>query len=330
MIAIGGTAASAQSPELRIEKSTNGNDADSAPGPTIEAGEVVTWTYEVTVTGGSTMFDLVVSDSSGVNPQCDINNDGAVEDRHVHPGPLNPGQSFFCTATGTAHAEGLFTSTATVVASSFDGTASYQDSDPSYYTTPQAVVVSPGVAIQTLVNGEDANTAPGPRVQEGEEVIWSYVVSNTGNIALSDIQVTNTAGVPVDCGGGSSVIVGPVDPGGSHTCTSAGTAPVAGSGVQQGVGQANAVAIHPQTGELAGEADAQDAAAYTPVVLPGELAFTGPADAIPRIGFMLWSIGVTLWLGGLVLGRRTERMTVVPAAETTNGRHASSEPKTTD
>ena len=304
MIAITGGSASAQSPDITIEKSTNGNDADTAPGPTLTAGDPVTWTYEITVTGTDTLFDLVVTDNSGVVPKCDINNDGTVEDRHVHPGPLNPGQSFFCTAAGTAHAEGVFASVATVVASSFDGLTSYQDSDSSYYTTPPAIVITPGVAIETMVNGIDADTAPGPRIQEGETVTWSYVISNTGNVALSDIQVSNTAGIAVDCGGGTSIIVGPLDPGASQTCTSVAPAPAAASGVQQGTGQASAVAIHPQTGALAAQADAQDSAAYTPVQLPGTLAFTGPTDSIPAAGIVLLSTGAALWLGAFALSRR--------------------------
>lgn len=304
LIAASGGSASAQSPDITIEKSTNGNDADSAPGPTLTAGDPVTWTYEVTVTGADTLFDLIVTDNSGVVPDCDINNDGSVEDRHVHPGPLNPGQSFFCTAAGTAHAEGTFASVATVVASSFDGITSYQDSDSSYYTTPPAIVLNPGVAIETMINGIDADTAPGPNIQAGETVTWSYVVSNTGNVALSDIQVSNSTGIAVDCGGGTSIIVGPLGPGASQTCTSVGPAPAAGSGVQQGTGQASAVAIHPQTGALAAQADAQDSAAYTPVQLPGTLAFTGPTDSIPQIGLLLLSIGAAMWLGALTMNRR--------------------------
>lgn len=319
ILAVSTGSASAQSPDISIEKSTNGNDADAAPGPTLTAGDPVSWTYEVTVTGQSTMFDLVITDSSGVTPRCDINNDGAVEDRNVHPGPLNPGQSFICTANGSAHAEGVFASTARVVASSFDGTTTYEDSDSSYYTTPPAIVILPAVTIETTVNGVDADTTPGPHIQEGSTVTWNYAVTNTGNVALSDLQVTNSAGIAVDCGGGSSIIVGPIAPGATLSCTSVGTAPAAGSGVQQGVGEAVAVAIHPQTGALAGQTNAKDTAAYTPVQLPGTLAFTGPADYLRRLGFLLWGIGATLWLGGFVLTRRQKIVQHPVKADTGHG-----------
>jgi len=52
-----------QGPSIEIEKSTNGQDADSAPGPSLTVGDPITWTYVVTNTGNVTLTNIVVTDS---------------------------------------------------------------------------------------------------------------------------------------------------------------------------------------------------------------------------------------------------------------------------
>ena len=49
-----------------IEKFTNGQDADEAPGPTIPVGGQVTWTYVVTNQSALTFTSLTVTDDRGV------------------------------------------------------------------------------------------------------------------------------------------------------------------------------------------------------------------------------------------------------------------------
>ncbi|MFC1778197.1 hypothetical protein ACFL3I_12810 [Pseudomonadota bacterium] len=49
-------------PLITIEKTTNGSDADDAPGPIIEVGQPVTWSYTVTNTGNETLSNVAVSD----------------------------------------------------------------------------------------------------------------------------------------------------------------------------------------------------------------------------------------------------------------------------
>ena len=51
--------------DVFIEKSTNGQDADSAPGPTVVNGDPVNWSYLVTA-GVRDLQDIVVSDDQGV------------------------------------------------------------------------------------------------------------------------------------------------------------------------------------------------------------------------------------------------------------------------
>lgn len=104
-------------PKVEITKSTNGEDANDAPGPTITVGSPVTWHYVVTNTGTIELTNVKVVDDRGVTVTC--------------PGTsLAAGQSMTCTGSGTA-VEGQYRNVGTVTASSSAG--SVTDSDPSHY-----------------------------------------------------------------------------------------------------------------------------------------------------------------------------------------------------
>jgi uncharacterized repeat protein (TIGR01451 family) len=77
-----------------------------------------------------------------------------------------------------------------------------------------------GVNIEKLTNGQDADVPPGPSIQVGSQVTWSYVVTNNGNAALSNIVVTdNRPGVIVTCPQSSLAVGAP-----SMTCSATGVA----------------------------------------------------------------------------------------------------------
>ena len=59
-----------ESGTLDIEKSTNGQDADNAPGPSIPVGSAVTWEYVVTNNTNADITGISVVDSQGVNVSC--------------------------------------------------------------------------------------------------------------------------------------------------------------------------------------------------------------------------------------------------------------------
>ena len=81
-------------PALTLEKSTNGEDADAAPGPALTDGDAVTWEYVVTNSGSTALASVTVTDSQGVAVDCgDGTNVIAL---------LAPGASVTCTGTGTA------------------------------------------------------------------------------------------------------------------------------------------------------------------------------------------------------------------------------------
>ena len=102
---------------VRIKKSTNGQDADEAPGPTITVGAAVSWDYVVTNTGSVALTGVVVTDDRGVRVTCPA-------------ASLAAGQSMTCTGSGTATA-GQYVNVGTVAADWSGGRVTA--TDPSHY-----------------------------------------------------------------------------------------------------------------------------------------------------------------------------------------------------
>ncbi|MEL7447985.1 MAG: hypothetical protein AAFN78_02190, partial [Pseudomonadota bacterium] len=213
-----------QTPGIDIEKSTNGVDADdpnAGDAPQIAPGDLVSWTYEVTNTGNTTLTGVAVTDDQGVPVVCPMDT-------------LEPGESMTCTAS--AFADDLLSTGFTTVpglCGSFPQTPLYQnmgtasgmsvngdlveDTDLSHYCNPQ----TPGIDIEKATNGIDAddpNAGDAPAIAPGELVSWIYVVTNTGNTTLTDVVVTDDQGVPVSCP------MDTLEPGESMSCTASGFA----------------------------------------------------------------------------------------------------------
>ncbi len=58
---------------------------------------------------------------------------------------------------------------------------------------------APGISLKKFVNGNDAQTAPGIVVPVGSVVTWTYVVKNIGNVALSNIALTDNKEGAITC-----------------------------------------------------------------------------------------------------------------------------------
>ncbi len=90
----------------------------------------------------------------------------------------------------------------------------------------------PAIDIEKATNGEDADDPPGPSIAVGDPVLWTYFVTNTGDVALSSIAVVDDQGVAVSCPKTA------LASGESMTCTASGTAV---SGQYANVGTASAM-----------------------------------------------------------------------------------------
>jgi hypothetical protein len=186
------------SPQLTLEKRVQGQDADVPPGPTVVKGSDVQWTYVVTNTGDTALDGLAVTDDQGVSVTCPKTT-------------LQPAESMTCTASGTAIV-GQYCNLGTASGDAGVGPA-VQATDPACYFG-----VWPDISVEKLTNGVDADTPPGPEIPVGDPVLWTYVVTNTGDVTLTGVAVTDSRGVAVTCP--KTVL----EPGETMTCTASGTA----------------------------------------------------------------------------------------------------------
>jgi len=58
-------------------------------------------------------------------------------------------------------------------------------------TNKQSVVIQPAIDLEKLVNGQDADSPTGPVVPVGSTVTFDFFVENCGNVALTNVVVTD-------------------------------------------------------------------------------------------------------------------------------------------
>ena len=209
-------------PSINIDKVTNGAD-----GQQILAGSPVTWTYTVTNTGNVTLSNITVTDDKGVLPTYvsgDTNSNGK----------LDLTEAWIYTATGVA-AAGPYANIGSVSGfyAGSPGTSddrSVTDTDPSSYFG-----ADPHINIDKVTNGAD-----GLQILAGAPVTWSYTVTNTGNIALSNVTVTDNQGVVPTYVSGDANTDGKVDLTETWLYTASGTAVI---GNYNNIGSASGSAL---------------------------------------------------------------------------------------
>ncbi|MRR28947.1 hypothetical protein EG834_01115, partial [bacterium] len=178
-----------QMPSIDIEKYTNGDDADAAPGPMIPVGGSVEWKYVVTNTGNVELTGVAVTD----------NKLGAITCPKTVLAPL---ESMTCTKTGTA-VMGQYANMGTVTGTY--GNTTVTDQDPSHYYGVKA-----SIDIRKQAEGPDTRSFPA-----GSSVPFEIVVTNIGNVPLTNVKVTDQ--LVSNC----NMTIGTLNPGQvySYTCT---------------------------------------------------------------------------------------------------------------
>lgn len=169
---------------ISVSMLTNGMEADdfnsAFPVLNTSNSEDVVWTYVVTNQGGVPLSNIELNDSvlgligdESITNQT-VNNDDV----------LDVGELWTYSVMQQAIA-GDYTATATVTA---DG--GLTDSDTSVYRG-----IAPAISIESLTNGVDADDADGedvPVLTVGEEIVWSYQVTNTGDTPLINVAVADS------------------------------------------------------------------------------------------------------------------------------------------
>ena len=165
----------------------------------MDAGDTITYSFAVTNTGAVTLASISVADPKTAPVSCP-------------PGNLQPGQSTTCTATytitqadvnsgsvnNTAHANGA-PPTGPAIASPPDST-----STPT--SSVAALTLAKSAGTPTDVNGNG-------RVDAGDTIAYSFLVTNTGAVTVSGVTVNDPKVGAVSCPTTT------LNPAGSTTCT---------------------------------------------------------------------------------------------------------------
>ncbi len=181
-----------QSPALTTEKTALTSDFTMV-------GDTLDYEYLVTNTGNVTITDpITVSDDKIASVTCPA----------LPAGGLLPTATLTCTATYTVVQADLDAGEVTNVASSTDGTTTSPTDDATVSGTQ-----SPAMTIVKTAQDADFTTV-------GDILTYEYVVTNTGNVLIADLDVTDDKIAAVSCsvaaiGNGDANL----DPSESVTCT---------------------------------------------------------------------------------------------------------------
>ncbi len=220
-------------PSLNLETHTNGQDLDTIPEAIdLVVGDTVTFSYLVTNTGALDL-DLVNVWDDDLGTVCVINQ-------------MAPGATHVCQASKTV-TTGLWSAQGFVSGQPVDdaGVAYAGDSGVPAWVHAQddsfhIGVGQPGIDIEKYVNGNDVDTeGEAAALTVGDEVTWTYVVTNTGTLPLDMVTVSD------DVLGTVCVLGGLLAPGEQHTCTMTG---VAQEGLHGMTGSVSAVPEEGSTG----------------------------------------------------------------------------------
>ena len=105
-------------------------DANAAPGPSLNVGDTVTWTYEIENTGDVALENVTLSDNE--EAAVAIPATGAISGDTDSDRVLDVDETWVITHTGTA-VSGQYANTGTVSAEDIVSGDSVQDSDDSHY-----------------------------------------------------------------------------------------------------------------------------------------------------------------------------------------------------
>ena len=160
------------------------HDADTPTGPYLTAAH------------NPVVFRFVITNNCGVNLTGVNLTDADILAFYIDQGcttlttfpiPTLPTSASVTVYGSLTWAEGQHSNNATAIGAPPAG-APVSDSDPAhYFGSPPA----PAIDIEKHTNGVDADTTPGPYISVNSSVTWAYIVTNTGNVTLTDVIITD-------------------------------------------------------------------------------------------------------------------------------------------
>ncbi|MCL4201927.1 MAG: hypothetical protein KJ000_05490, partial [Pirellulaceae bacterium] len=192
--------------ELELSKSGEFQDADANSRP--DAEETITYTFEVTNTGNVTLTNLSLSDSLLAEGDLEYVSGDSDED-----GDLDVGETWVFTASYTlTQADidaGQVDNAASVTATDPNGGEATAEAEASVELLQVAdIAIEKQVSVDGGATWLDADSPSGPTVLAGGEVRFRVIVTNTGNVSLSNVAVIDTdfafTGIATSLGAGVS------------------------------------------------------------------------------------------------------------------------------
>ena len=189
-----------QFPGIAIEKTAALDDGGDCVD---EDGDIINYTYSVTNTGNVALDNVVVVDDKVTVVADDGDSDGFNDGDLDEDGLLDVNETWTYSASYTAtqadidsagDGDGFIHNTVTANGdAAVGGEAAPEASDDASVEVCQ----NPGVDLIKYVDvgfgWDDANTGPGPEnVNVGGDVSFKITVENTGNVTLTDVDITDT------------------------------------------------------------------------------------------------------------------------------------------
>jgi uncharacterized repeat protein (TIGR01451 family) len=260
-------------PGIDLEKATNGLDSDTGPGEDLLVGDDVTFTYVVRNTGNVDLVGVSVSDNIIGSIACPQNT-------------LDVNESMTCEVSTTV-LEGNYVNTGTASGTPVDADgqvlgAPVTDSDPSHHRG--VLPLEAGINLEKDTNGEDADEPTGPRLVVGELATFTYVVTNTGNIELTDVIVTDDDADVIGQAPGFVCRIDLIGVGEAESCTAT---RVVTEGQYVNIGSVSAQPVDPQGENVGGRITDEDPSHHV-----GEVQ--GPACTTSIRGIRMWAGGATV------------------------------------
>jgi hypothetical protein len=164
-------------------------DADTPTGPFLNSGTDPQFRFVVTNTGNVDLSNVTLTDS-------DFNIDTVNNDMTIDIGTLAVGAMYELIFTGAVWMAGQHSNTATASGSFTDDnndTDTATDTDLAhYFGAAPAIDVEKYVSIDGGVTWFDADTPTGPFLNSGTDPQFRFVVTNTGNVDLSNVTLTDS------------------------------------------------------------------------------------------------------------------------------------------